>query len=337
MEKGLVSILIPVYNVEKYLPTLFDSIEQQKYPHVEVIFVNDGSTDNSLKLLNNFCHKHKYAKVFTQKNQGLPSARNTAIKHAKGEFAYIVDSDDVMNIYAIDEMVNIQEQTGADLVASNFKFISDGKKFSDIKQKHKKKPRIKIITDNNEICYVYLLKFKSSFTRTVWNKLIRMEVVKSLDKWPNVWDPKIICGEDNYFLSKYLLKCKKVCCISDKLYFYRKRVNSISRKSFNPNYYTFLRSSDIFLSLDKEKYKDTIGAAQALQSVLAYWLLQEMKWADYYEKGKTEWVYSEYKKYAAQTKKYWKKSLIEMMHRNWWAKHILKKLQKAHANEKGKN
>ena len=94
MSSNLVSIIVAVYNVEKYLKKCLDSIIKQSYRNIEIICVNDGSTDSSLKICEEYQEQDSRIIIITQKNQGLSAARNTGIKNSKGEFIAFIDSDD---------------------------------------------------------------------------------------------------------------------------------------------------------------------------------------------------------------------------------------------------
>lgn len=110
----LVSVLVPVYNVEKYLDECIDSIESQTYKNLEVIFVNDGSTDRSLDILNR--RKRNNYIVISQQNSGSAFTRNTCMHFAKGEFLTFLDSDDMLMPYAISDMVEAALESNADIV-----------------------------------------------------------------------------------------------------------------------------------------------------------------------------------------------------------------------------
>lgn len=113
-EKPLVSVLLPVYNVEKYLDACIDSIEKQTYKNLEVIFVNDGSTDKSLDILNG--RKRDNYIIISQKNSGLATTRNVGLRYANGTFLTFVDSDDMLVPDAIANMVSTALENDADIV-----------------------------------------------------------------------------------------------------------------------------------------------------------------------------------------------------------------------------
>lgn len=103
MKNPLVSIIVPVYNTEKYIRECLNSLIQQSYSHIEIIAVDDGSTDNSLCLLKKLAAKDSRLKVFSQPNQGVSAARNLALSKATGTYVMFVDADDWIDSSTIEE------------------------------------------------------------------------------------------------------------------------------------------------------------------------------------------------------------------------------------------
>lgn len=100
-----VSIIIPAYNVEKYIPRTLESIKSQTFKDIEVIVINDGSTDNTLTIVKNFLKNVDFSyKIITQKNQGVSAARNRGIKEAKGKYICFLDGDDFYDSFFIGKM-----------------------------------------------------------------------------------------------------------------------------------------------------------------------------------------------------------------------------------------
>ena len=118
MEKinSLVTIVVPVYNVEKYLRKCLNSIVNQTYENIEIICVDDGSPDNSINILNEFAQSDKRVKIIRQENQGLSGARNTGINNAIGKYIMFIDSDDWIELNMVELMVNKIENENLDLV-----------------------------------------------------------------------------------------------------------------------------------------------------------------------------------------------------------------------------
>lgn len=120
MENGLISIIIPVYNVEKYLLECLKSVSNQSYENIEIIAVNDGSKDTSLEILNDYTKTESRLRIIDQKNQGLSGARNSAIKIAKGEYLIFLDSDDYIKKELIEEVYKKVVATNADIVVYGY-------------------------------------------------------------------------------------------------------------------------------------------------------------------------------------------------------------------------
>jgi glycosyltransferase involved in cell wall biosynthesis len=121
--KGLISVIIPVYNVEKYLRECVDSVLSQTYKSYEIILVDDGSTDGSGEICDEYIDGHSQVKVIHKANGGLSDARNTGLKNAKGEYVYFLDSDDYIVPDAFQKLINISIKEQSDFVffdASSF-------------------------------------------------------------------------------------------------------------------------------------------------------------------------------------------------------------------------
>lgn len=119
-----ISIIIPVYNVESYLSKCLDSVLCQTYKNIEIICINDGSTDNSLDILNEYALKDNRIKIINQKNSGVSSARNSGLEIAKGDFIRFLDSDDYLPSNACSELINAALINDADIVIANTEYIS---------------------------------------------------------------------------------------------------------------------------------------------------------------------------------------------------------------------
>ncbi|HLR09650.1 MAG TPA: glycosyltransferase [Bacillota bacterium] len=116
MNQALISVIIPVYNVEDYLHECLDSVLQQTYKNIEIIAVNDGSTDNSLKILENYAMKYNNITVISQENAGQSVARNAGLNLAKGKYIYFLDSDDYLLPEAFEDLIETMEKNHLDLI-----------------------------------------------------------------------------------------------------------------------------------------------------------------------------------------------------------------------------
>ena len=119
MKKIKVSIIVPVYNVEEYLARCLDSLVNQSLKDIEIIVVNDGSPDNSQKIIDNYCKKYKNIKSFIKKNGGLSDTRNFGIKKSHGDYLIFIDSDDYVKETMLEKMWNVAINKNVDIVVCN--------------------------------------------------------------------------------------------------------------------------------------------------------------------------------------------------------------------------
>ena len=203
-----ISIIIPVYNAEKYLERCLMSIIDQSYQDFEIILINDGSTDNSLNICNQFSEKDKRIKVYTKKNGGVSSARNYGIKKVITDYVCFIDSDDfISNDYLIILYSNIYD-TNSDISVCGFiKYYKD-------EQVGDQKIQNKIIFDKKS-AYDAMISNKQ-YAGYVWNKLYKFEIIKRMGD-------EIFKGnmfEDFEFNCRYLNECKKIVYTPTQLYYY---------------------------------------------------------------------------------------------------------------------
>ena len=129
------SFIVPVYNTKKYLKKCLNSLVKQTYKDFEIIVINDGSTDNSMDIINDYSKKYKNIKVINQKNQGLSMARNNGVKEAKGKYILFIDSDDYVNA---DLLENIDKEIN-DVDVLRYQVVTETDKYKEI-SKYKEKP-----------------------------------------------------------------------------------------------------------------------------------------------------------------------------------------------------
>lgn len=166
-----ISIILPVYNVEKYLAQCLDSIVNQTFKDFECICVNDGSTDNSLSILQKYAQKDKRFKIITQENKGLSGARNAGIKTAKSKYLTFIDSDDWVTENYLEVLYNKIEETKSDIVRASYKFYFQEKntyESSKIREIHK----IKHNTDIERLYKGYAGAF-------VWAKIYKTSLIEN--------------------------------------------------------------------------------------------------------------------------------------------------------------
>ena len=208
--KPKVSILVAAYNVSDYLSECLKSIQNQTYSNFEVIIIDDGSTDQTLKIAKETAKDDVRFKVIHQKNQGLSAVRNRGIKEATGEYIAFVDGDDWLNIYFLEKLIEDIVKNKSDISVCGFESIPDHKKESPAKQ-----------CLSGEQATINLLTMQENYQIVSWNKLYK----KSL--FENIEFPVGKKHEDSLTTYKVFAAAKKVSFINDSLYYYRVRKGSI--------------------------------------------------------------------------------------------------------------
>lgn len=219
------SIVIPVYNAEKYLPICINSILLQSFSDFELIIVNDGSTDNSKEICNQFASKDKRIKIIHSENKGASFARNLGLNNATGTWVTFVDSDDWLDSNFFLEL--IQHSNNTDLICGGFIINNNYKEKYTSTKDFMNLPPIQAVEKLYNIYYGMIYN--------IWGKLFLMDYIKSYNLSFEIGQE---AREDGIFLFDYLLKIKKVTIISSlSLYHYRTEENSISlsKKKWNGN------------------------------------------------------------------------------------------------------
>ncbi len=227
MENPLISIIVPVYKVEKYLKKCLDSIINQTYENIEIICVNDGSPDGSRDILEQYAHADSRIVVIDQENQGLSGARNTGLRAVHGKYLTFVDSDDHIEPDTCSLAVKAAEENGADLVFWSYVrdfgdysrekhfFWEDGTVFGEDDVKNQLHRRLCGLLDEELAHPDYANAFE-----TVWNKLYRADYILNNDV--RFVDTKEIGTEDALFNLYALYYVKKAVYIKKCLYHYTK-------------------------------------------------------------------------------------------------------------------
>lgn len=224
----LISIIIPVYNAEKHLYRCLDSILTQKCSQVEIILVDDGSTDNSREICDTYQHQYNIIKVLHQKNGGPSAARNLGLKHAQGKYISFVDSDDYVDENYINILQDKIQQTSADIISFNFKKIS-GKKSNCIYNGLK----TNLLYNEKDILFLLKSTAKIPFLTFVSLRIIKTEIIK---KNHIFFDEQINFGEDTLFNLRCYFHAKSLFNISNCLYNYVANPNSITSSKHIPNF-----------------------------------------------------------------------------------------------------
>lgn len=220
------SIIVPVYNTADYLKECFESIYNQTQKEIEVIAINDGSTDNSLEILEEIKREHPDLIIYSQENRGLGDARNKGIELAIGEYIYFIDSDDCLAPEAMETCYQYAAENHLDVV------MFDAEVFGDIEYKKDAYDRKKIISDQEAVLSgeVFACKY---FTQAFYPNAYLIYTARTLiEKYHLRFLPRIYY-EDNVFYCKMLPLAERVMYIPQTLYKRRYRENSITMSSFD--------------------------------------------------------------------------------------------------------
>ena len=220
-----ISIIIPVYNVAQYLPKCLDSILAQTLSDIEIICINDGSTDNSSDILKNYATKDRRIKIINQSNQGISAARNSGLSVVQSEYVMFVDSDDYIAPDMAEKLYRTMETDKSDVVICSAECVNLLPKDASpdvIEWQSWLQPWLDEYVKPTGI-YDVPKTIKGEFISVVWNKLYRASTIKNY----KIEFPLGLIEEDEYWLWAYMIHCKKYSFINERLYFYVQRSGSI--------------------------------------------------------------------------------------------------------------
>ncbi len=219
-----ISVIVPVYNVEEYIQQCLDSIVNQTLKEIEIICVNDGSTDNSPQILEEYAKKDKRIKIINKKNAGLGAARNTGMEHATGEYIGFIDSDDWVDLGMFKKLYSNAKSQNSDMVMCPIYIVDDSNQKLDYDFPYFNLDYFNEDFYNNVFTHKKTEDFFFRICVTSYNKIYRTKFLKKI----NANFPEGLIFEDNPFFYKTFLSAKSVSLVKDFLYYYRvNRANSI--------------------------------------------------------------------------------------------------------------
>lgn len=215
----MISVIIPIYNAEKYIERCLDSIFVQTYEDFEIIAVDDGSTDLTAEILKQYSKKDERIKIIKKRNGGSASARNLALKYVNGKYVIFIDADDYVSCDFLRTMVCIAEETKADIVECDYQIVRGKKEQEKVLDEYE---YIRILTNMEkleELCK------KSTYMKScvLWTKLYRTELFQGIKFIEN----KGI--DDEFVIHKLIYRAKLVAITNRKLYYYCLTDNSQMR------------------------------------------------------------------------------------------------------------
>lgn len=267
---NLVSVVIPVYNSQKYLNACVDSVINQTYSNLEIILVDDGSTDESGMICDEYAKKDGRVKVIHKENGGNGDARNTGFKQAAGEWLVMVDNDDLLHLQQIEILLEIACEKNADVVIGNYRPITDaeipinnyiGK---DVYQK------AEVLTDNHLMNQEFIKK-RSMILTTPWSKIWR----KSL--YEDILFPKKSKHDDTWTTWKAYEKAKTVVFVDEILHYWRNNPMSFGRVfdlSHLEGIDAYAEQIEYFIKKEKQRYIEIVLAEY---TEMFFWCFNRMK------------------------------------------------------------
>ena len=249
-EKALITVIVPIYNIEEYIAPCVKTIINQSYKNLEILLVDDGSTDNSPKICDKYKESDKRINVIHKKNGGLSDARNVAIEKAKGDFIFLLDGDDTIHERIIEVLHQNIKKYKADIATSSFLQFEDGTKPRAI---NLSKSCVKCLDTEGAL---ENMLYQKGCTNTAWGKLYKKEL------FDNIRYPKGELYEDLATTYKLFSKAKRIVVDDRKMYNYRQRYGSIVNNSFSLKHLRsldFVKEQTAFIEkneMPKGKFRD---------------------------------------------------------------------------------
>lgn len=210
-----ISVIVPIYNTSKFLRACLDSLVNQTFKDIEIICINDGSTDNSLEILEQYRNKDERIKVISQENGGISAARNKGIELASGDYISFIDSDDYVDNNFYEKLYDAIERNGADIAAATI--LRKKQTYEKVRVKYDEEKIYETLADKIKICAIPKCCY-------IWNKLYKTSLVKE-NPFKNgvfyediLWSPEII------------KKSKKLVTVADTNYYYVAHSSSTVKK-----------------------------------------------------------------------------------------------------------
>jgi len=252
-----VSVIIPVYNTEKYLSACVDSILQQDHVSLEIILVDDGSTDSSVSICDNYAQKHDNIKAIHIKNSGPATAKNEGLKLAQGNYIALTDSDDKMKPLMLHKMVSAGYEHDADIICCNYEQIDENGNVSHLNSTNKR-----YVLDHEEGLVHFFSKDK--IYSQCWTKLYKRQML--VDHHIEN-DPGLRTDEDFIFNIRAFIHAQKTVIVDEPLYVYTHRENSLAHAYFKKNISQYIDNRIKRVQVTQEAVKNETTAIKEWSTV----------------------------------------------------------------------
>ena len=250
-EKALVSVIVPVYNAESSIRRCLDSIASQCYSPLEIIAINDGSTDQSLSILQEYAHQDTRIRVFDQCNSGVSCTRNVGLQHASGTYIKFVDSDDVLPPHALSTMTQALEEHDCQIVLGAYHEVIGGSKHFRSFFKNNQ------LLERSGFLDTLSARPNSFYYSVLWNKLYRRDII---ERHSLRFNERLIWGEDFAFNMQYLKYVDAAFVLCNPVYEYWRRIRGLAisnslRSFYHP--FRYIRMKLLLHEYYKQLYIDT--------------------------------------------------------------------------------
>ena len=269
-----ISVIVPVYNVEQYLERCVDSIINQTYTNLEIILVNDGSTDNSGKLCDELAKKDERIRVIHKENGGLSDARNRGIDEAKSELVGFIDSDDYIDSDMYEVLLENLNDTDADLSMCALYDVYNNTPEEQVTNKE-----------------IWELSSEQAIKMVMEAKILSVTAVNKLYRKSLFSDLKFEVGkiaEDAFIMIKLLDKCEKIVATNEKKYYYVHRENSITTQKFSTKFLNVIEAYEQNSNIILEKYPKLKDVAQTRMNWAYFYVLDRLLLDDNYNDKELE-------------------------------------------------
>ena len=260
MENYKISIIVPVYNVEKHLSRCLECLLKQTYKNIEIILIDDGSTDRSGKICDEYKEKDNRIDIIHKKNEGVSVARNTALEKVSGQYVMFVDADDWIDENMCLELLSCAVKNEINMVISPLINVYPETDISKICIKRAIKPQI--IKVKNE--FSFLEKYA---TGTIGGVLYSKKVLDKLK-----FDKELFVGEDTLFFAQALKKCESVAYLENGYYFYVQYDLSAAHGEINEKRMTNLLAWEKIADVFKDNFKIYVSVRGAYGRQCAYFI-----------------------------------------------------------------
>lgn len=222
MQENLISVIVPIYNTEKYLDNCIESIVNQSYKYLDIILVNDGSTDKSKSICEKWMENDSRVRLINQENMGAAMAKNTGLDSIKGDLFVIVDSDDILYEENIELLYKYMKKTDADIIEGSH--TSDMDKFNNIEIEYNNNKSIEIFNTEGALKELIISR---KFHQTPWNKIYKTDLLKKIRF------PKGRYIDDEYWTYKLFANAKKIVSLDGITYYYRQHDSSTMGRNYS--------------------------------------------------------------------------------------------------------